>query len=200
MRRGPWHTQDPRGFWDPTEGLATALLAQRILPRDVAHLRKQNRAATGLRTWVVLAATNLKDNAGEDVQGGALSSEEAQFCPLTGFDASAIEWCMPPVLKRLTEVAGSDDNASRGDALGGSSEEFTPLRIWVSPTAHPALLFISCWRCIDGDASANSACSVLLSRVPFVACLPADNDALRVGTVSDGGVVPRADFRQRWLR
>lgn len=49
-------SQDPMGYWDPTGGLGLALLAQHILPADVGHLHRRQRAQ-GWRTFAITFAT-----------------------------------------------------------------------------------------------------------------------------------------------
>lgn len=116
---------DPRGFWDASEGAAAALLAQRVLPADVAHLKKRGGAVNGIRSLVVLAGTQLNDHAGDDVSGDVSAKKaESAFCPVSGFPMDAIEWSMPPALKRLTEYRG-------GPGSRRKRETFSPLRIWV---------------------------------------------------------------------
>lgn len=127
---------DPRGFWDATEGLAGALLAQRVLPADVAHLKRRGGAVNGLRNLLVIAATELNDHAGEDVhvRGGGVPStnvaEEAAFCPVSDFPLDAIEWSMPPELRRLSEYAGKSPRKLK---------TFSPLRIWTTVLCTAAL-------------------------------------------------------------
>lgn len=121
-------TQDPRGFWDPTESVAASLLAQKVLPADVTHLKRRASAVAGLRNFFVLGATEMEGAAGDDVATGAVSKAEADICPVTGFDAAAIEWCMPEALRRFAEA-----EAPPAGGGGDDGEAFTlkPLRIWV---------------------------------------------------------------------
>lgn len=97
----------PEGFFDPSPGLAHALLAQRIRPRDVAHLLRRKAAAA--QSLLAMAATEGElEEAADDVEvaGGKgadprLLAREAEFCPVTGFDHTAVEWAMPRRLRDL---------------------------------------------------------------------------------------------------
>lgn len=114
---------NPAGYFDPTPGLAMALLAQRVLPKDVKHLLRK-KAGT-LESLLVLAATDGEvDEAPDDVIG-QITKEDA-FCPATGFDWTAIEWCMPKRLRKLQEEYEAE------------GLEVPVLRFWVR--AYPALL------------------------------------------------------------
>lgn len=108
---------DPQGFFDPTPGLAPALLAQRILPIHVKHLLRRKAAAA--ESLLVLAATDGEINdAADDVEGDTAEDGHG-FCPITGFDHTAIEWCMPSKLRRL-----EGESAAAG-------AQFPAVRFWV---------------------------------------------------------------------
>lgn len=76
----------------------------------------------------MLALTDFKGNAGLEIKGGAASAADAEFCPVTGFEGRAIEWCMPPALRRLAEEAFDDSVDGKGRE---GAAQYTPLRIWV---------------------------------------------------------------------
>lgn len=100
---------DPAGFWDATPGLAFALLAQRALPRDVQHLTR--RRAPGWRTMLVIFGTDGQIDEATDIVEGVTEKdaiEEMRLCPITGFDSSAIEWCMPRMLRTMAREAPAD--------------------------------------------------------------------------------------------
>jgi hypothetical protein len=69
----------------------------------------------------------MDDQAGADVEVGAAPEAEDHFCPLAGFDVSAVEWCMPPVLRRMADAES---------AGGGDGVPIKPLRIWVRQRTH----------------------------------------------------------------
>lgn len=131
---------------DPTPGLGVALLAQRILPRDVAYLTRKK--AAGWRSLLVLGATDGDlHEAGDSVRGGAgdagaklgVHSEE-RFCPLTGFDITAVEWSMPEALRRVAREAEAEAAAcagADGDHQGDASAAapFSAVRVWVRVVA-----------------------------------------------------------------
>lgn len=65
---------DSKGFWDTTPGLAMALLAQRVRPKDVAHLRRRKRE--GKNSLFLFAVTDGDLNeAGDDVEGELKETE-----------------------------------------------------------------------------------------------------------------------------
>lgn len=96
---------DPAGFFDPSPGLAPALLAQRVRPQDVQHLMRKKAGA--LESLLVIAATEAElEEAENDIEG--VGKTEEDLCPVTGFDHTAIEWCMPKQLQKLQRVSAAE--------------------------------------------------------------------------------------------
>lgn len=109
---------DPAGYWDATPGLAPALLAQRVTPKQMKHL--QRKQAAGWKSIFMLAATEGEiEDAGDDVIGKLTQSED-QFCPVTGFDWTAVEWSVPEALKEVAKRYEAVSSSS-GDVKGGGS-------------------------------------------------------------------------------
>lgn len=105
----------PGGYWDPSDGLALALLAQRIHASDVLHIKKGDEKQW--RTLLVIASTEgAHEEAGVVMKG--IAESEGALCPLTGVDPTAIEWSMPPLLKAIAK------HSSREHPLNA-------LRVWV---------------------------------------------------------------------
>lgn len=146
---------NPQGYWEATPGLAPALQAQRVLPVHIRHLKR--KAAAGWRSIFMMAATaGDMDEAGDDVEGRTTDSED-RFCPLTGFDWTAIEWSMPKSLraaeaeyaalaaKAAARSSGGDGHHAEAGSRDLSSDDshfHTPLpalRIWTTILSVTAL-------------------------------------------------------------
>lgn len=88
--------QDRAGFWDPSPDLAVALLAHKIRPESIVWAPKglcfKKPAAD---YW----EESPPDNPGDAADGAGLVADAV--CPLAGFDAGAVAWCLPPELREL---------------------------------------------------------------------------------------------------
>lgn len=93
-------------------------------------MKRAGRGGT-LRSMFVLAATDFDDQAGDDVErvkgaAAGASAGEDKFCPLTGFDAGAVEWSLPEGLRELEAR-----ERGRGAAARGGAPPVNALRVWV---------------------------------------------------------------------
>lgn len=127
--------QHDDGSWDPTEGLAAAVLAQHVLPEGVLE------EAPGGGFVVVVAgeargaarrSKSLRAQGG--LEGGATQEEmlRKEQCPLTGFAASAFDFTMPDELRALFAAAGAAETAR---ALGEEDPGALARRLWATLVA-----------------------------------------------------------------
>jgi hypothetical protein len=129
----------PGGYWDPSPGLA--LLSQRVRATDVLHVKKGDEKQW--RHLLVLAATEgAFEEAGVEMKG--IAASEGALCPLTGLDPSAIEWSMPPILKKIAKHSSREENP------------INALRVWVRAQTTNALPLCLCCCCAGSFCSCAS--------------------------------------------